>query len=97
MKSQNFKKEKSSLNKIRELKGKPINGTELKAHEEKYEAVVRQRMAELEEERMRKVVNSDFDPLKYKTKLHEQIHAKDEMKRHEYIELMKNRKVLAQK
>lgn len=86
-----LEKRKEELKRIREMKGRPLDETELKKHEEKYESVVRQRMAELEEERMRKVVNVDFDPNKYKTKIHQQVSHEDAQKRREELDRLKKK------
>ena len=92
-----LQKRKEELKKIREMRGKPLDESELKEHKKRYDSIVRQRMAELEEERMRKVANADYDPNKYKTRLHQQINTEDAVKRREYMEKLKHKKLLAQK
>lgn len=78
-----LKRRKDELKKIREMRGKQVNEEELKEHEKAYESVLRKRMAELEEERMRKVANGDYDPSKYKTKFNQKVYEEEMIKRRE--------------
>ena len=75
-----LEKRKEELKRIRKIKSKPLSEIELKHHEHKYEILVRQRMAELEEERMRKLSNIDFDPQKFATKTNQRVWEEDEYK-----------------
>ena len=52
---------------------------------------MRQRMAELEEERMRKVSNNGYDPSKYKTKTNQKVYEEDVIKRRELIMKIKEK------
>jgi hypothetical protein len=92
-----LQKRKEQLKKIREMKGKPLNHTDILQHEQKYESIVRQRMAELEEERMRKQANKDYDPTKFKTRINHKVHEEDELKRRHDLEKQNQRKLLSEK
>jgi len=85
------------LKEIRNLKGKPYHKTELLEHEKHYELVVRQRMAELEEERVRKVAHVDYDPSKYRNKTNQKVFREDEIKRKQQLERLNQKRLLAEK
>lgn len=100
---------KEKLKKIREMKGKPLNKTEIIEHEKRYETVVRKRMgkynniiitfliAELEEERMRKVANVDYDPTKFNNKINQKVLEEDQKKRKELLNRINHKRLLAEK
>ena len=90
-------KRKEKLQEIRNMKGKPIHKDDLKEHERHYESIVRRRMAELEEERMRKYSNLDYDPSKYKTKTNEKVFLEDEVKKKEQLQRLNEKRMLSEK
>lgn len=92
-----LQKRKEQLKKIREMKGAPLNKTDILQHEQWYETKVRKRMAELEEERMRKVANVDYDPSKFQNRISQKVHQEDEEKRKQYFEKEHQKKLLAEK
>ncbi|CAI2381507.1 unnamed protein product [Moneuplotes crassus] len=88
---------KQKLKEIRELKGKRHQKKEIFINIKKYESVVRQRMAELEEERMRKAANIDYHPEKYKTKTNQKVFEEDQRKKKELLDRMNKKRLLAEK
>ena len=79
------------------MKGRPLNKTDLLEHEKRYETVVRKRMAELEEDRLRKVANADYDPDKFKTAINQRVYLEDEMKKKEMLNRLNQKRLLAEK
>lgn len=92
-----LQKRKDQLKRIREMKGKPLNHTDIIEHEQRYESIVRQRMAELEEERVRRQANKDYDPTKFKTRINQKVHQEDEIKRRLEQEKQHQKKLLAER
>lgn len=92
-----MRKGRNKLKEIRKLKGKPFHKIEILEHEKRYESVMRQRMAELKETRMRKVANVDYDPRKYQNKMNQKVFREDEIKRKEQLQRLNQKRLLAEK
>lgn len=58
---------------------------------------MRQRMAELEEERMRKVANVDYDPTKFKNKINQKVNQEDALKKKELLDRLHQKQLLQEK
>jgi hypothetical protein len=54
-------------------------------------------VAELEEERMRKVANVDFDPSRYLTKTNQKVYEEDQKKKKELLNRINHKRLLAEK
>ncbi|CAI2382996.1 unnamed protein product [Moneuplotes crassus] len=88
---------KTKLLEIRNLRGNRLQKSEISLNMSRYRSIIRQRAAELEEERMRKAANVDFNPEKYHTKTLQKVLEQDEKIKQENIAKIHKRRLLAEK